>query len=64
VTRNPRRRPQLVEHEGKRQTLEQWAGEAGIKTATLYARLRKGWPMSATLSRLDLRRRDSYVAPH
>ena len=41
---------QLIEFQGKKQSLSEWAREKGISFSTLYGRLRKGWSVERMLS--------------
>ncbi len=41
---------QLIEFQGKKQSLSEWAREKGINFSTLYGRLRKGWSVERMLS--------------
>lgn len=43
------RRNRRVAHAGKEQTVTEWAREYGIPSATLFARLNKGWDMARAL---------------
>lgn len=43
---NNTRRCVFIEHRGKRQTVAQWSRETGIRTATLRARIRRGWTIA------------------
>lgn len=40
----------FIEHDGRRQTLTQWANEIGVKVGTLWWRHRRGWPPEAILT--------------
>ena len=40
----------LITYRGKTQTVTQWAKEIGIKRATLFGRLHKGWTEEKALS--------------
>lgn len=40
----------LIEHDGRRQTLAQWARETGVGRSTINARLVLGWPVERALS--------------
>jgi len=44
VQSNNRRNNVYIEWNGRRQTVDQWAREMGIRSHTLNTRLRKGWP--------------------
>jgi len=39
-----------IEHCGRRQTLTQWANEAGLRPGTLWHRIRAGWPAERALT--------------
>jgi len=45
-----RRSSRFITHEGKRQTLADWAEEVGMSISALHARLKNGWPVSLALS--------------
>ena len=45
-----RRDNRLHEHDGKTLTLEEWATETGIKRATLFTRLHRGWSLERALT--------------
>jgi hypothetical protein len=47
---NNRRNNRLITHEGKTQTMKQWAKEKGIPYNTLRARLNRGWPTDRALN--------------
>ena len=40
----------ILEHDGKRMCLAEWAEELGINHRTLRSRLQRGWTISETLS--------------
>jgi hypothetical protein len=42
----------FYEYDGRRQTISQWAREAGIKRQTLRGRLVAGWPMADALYKM------------
>lgn len=42
-------RPRLLTHNGKTQTLLEWAIEAGISKQLLHKRLKAGWAMAEAL---------------
>lgn len=46
---NNRRSNVFIEHEGRTQTIAEWASEFGIKRATLWARLNRGVPIEEAL---------------
>lgn len=41
---------QLIEHQGRTQTIREWAEEFGVKPATLRYRLKVGWNMERALT--------------
>lgn len=43
---NNRRNNRLITHDGKTQTIAQWADQTGIAAATISWRLQAGWPAS------------------
>jgi hypothetical protein len=43
------RRNHLVEHDGVRLTVGEWASRLGLKPSTLVQRLRRGWEVSRAL---------------
>ncbi len=46
-----RRDNRIIEHDGERKTLAEWAESAGMKTATLWARLEThGWSFAKAIS--------------
>ena len=45
------RKVNLIEHDGKAQSLGQWAKELGMPVPTLRARLRNGWTIEQALSK-------------
>lgn len=47
---NNRRSNRLIEHDGRTQTLQQWANETGVKRATIAHRLDSGWTEAKALS--------------
>ena len=47
---NNRRDNRILTHNGKIQTIAEWARELGIKYHTLYCRLKKGWSIEKSLS--------------
>ena len=47
---NNRRSSRFLEAFGKRQTLAQWSDETGIRTGTIWARLKSGWSVERTLT--------------
>ncbi len=51
---NNKRDNRPLEHDGRTMTLSQWAAETGLKMATIWARLRKGWKVSDALSTAPL----------
>lgn len=48
--RNNRRDSRLLTHEGKTQSIAQWAEELGFNYSTLYQRLKLGWTTSSALN--------------
>lgn len=40
----------MLEFQGRTQTISQWAEEIGLKKHTLYYRLKRGWPVQRALS--------------
>lgn len=40
----------LIEHNGQRRTLTQWARELGLGVSTIHCRLKRGWPVEKALS--------------
>lgn len=53
---NNHRRNVVIEYQGQRKTLTQWAEFLGIKVGTLWQRLRNGWTYERALSKHDYRR--------
>lgn len=47
---NNKRNNRILTFKGKSQTMTQWADETGIKVATIWARLNRGWSVEKTLS--------------
>lgn len=47
---NNRRNNHLIEYQGKKQNLTQWAKEYGIKAPTLRMRLKHGWSIEKSLT--------------
>jgi hypothetical protein len=54
-----RRNNHLLTHEGRTQTLAEWAEDMGIKPVTLCQRLRKGWSVEEALT-VPVKRRKPY----
>jgi hypothetical protein len=52
--RNSRQNVKLT-HNGQTMTIAEWADKLGIKHATLYGRIREGFPVEAALSTYDRR---------
>lgn len=52
---NNRSTSKFIEHNGKTQTIAQWADEVGIKMATLWARVNRGMPFEKAILNKDLR---------
>lgn len=50
VQANNTRANHLLEYEGEKKTLAQWARETNINAATINYRLRNGWPISEALT--------------
>ena len=42
--------PRLLTHDGKTQSVSDWARELGIRPDTLHQRLYKGWPIEKALA--------------
>lgn len=40
----------LIEHDGEKLGLSKWAKRAGIPASTIFARLKRGWPIEKALS--------------
>ena len=52
----------MLEHQGRRQTIVEWAQEIGIPPPTLYNRIRNGWPVARALTEPSgTMRRDSHL---
>ena len=49
---NNTRRNVFYEHDGKKQTISQWAEEVGIKQNTLLYRLARGWPFERAIKNI------------
>ena len=47
---NNRRTNVILEHNGKRQTMQQWCDELGLKIGTVQARLNRGWSVDRALT--------------
>lgn len=47
---NNRRSNRFIEHDGKRQTITQWANGAGVSVQVLSYRIKQGWAFGAALS--------------
>lgn len=50
---NNRRSSRLIEHNGRSMTLAQWSAETGVLYATLWRRLRAGWPFEKAIQPLN-----------
>ena len=48
---NNTRRNRLITYNGKKQTLQQWADEIGIKRQTIEKRLERGWSIENSLNK-------------
>jgi lambda repressor-like predicted transcriptional regulator len=59
---NNTRANRIIEHEGTRLTLAQWADKAGMSLQTFHGRLRRGWNMVDALSVSVLPWRSSELA--
>lgn len=53
---NNKRNSHFIEHQGRRQTIAQWARELGIKARTINRRASRSIPVDQILSTQDLRR--------
>jgi hypothetical protein len=47
---NNKRNNRILEHNGKKMTVSQWAREIGCKPYVVFSRLRCGWPVDRALS--------------
>lgn len=47
---NNRRSNVILEHAGKKQTMQQWCDELGLKIGTVWARLNRGWSTDKALT--------------
>lgn len=47
---NNRRTNVVLEHNGKKQTMQQWCDELNLKFGTVWARLNRGWDVSRALT--------------
>lgn len=47
---NNKRTNRRLTHSGRTQTLTQWAHELGMKSQTIEARMRRGWPVMKALT--------------
>jgi hypothetical protein len=47
---NNKRNNVILEFEGKRQTMQQWCDELGLKIGTVWARLNRGWSVDRALT--------------
>lgn len=47
---NNRRNNIVLEHNGKKQTMQQWCDELGLKIGTIWARLNRGWNVDRALT--------------
>ena len=50
VQANNTRANRLITAFGETKTMSEWAGETGIKSATIWARLKRGWSAEMTLT--------------
>jgi hypothetical protein len=41
---------QTVTHDGETHTIDEWATLRGMAPATLYARIKRGWPVARALA--------------
>jgi hypothetical protein len=48
---NNRKSNVVLEHNGKKQTMQQWSDELGLKVGTVWARLNRGWNISQALTK-------------
>jgi len=51
---NNTRRSHLITHNGQTMTVTAWAKSVGIKVNTLWARIKKGWPVERALERRNV----------
>ena len=47
---HPRRNASYLTHDGRTQTIREWAAETGVKRTTILARLKKGWTVARALT--------------
>lgn len=47
---NNRRSNVVLEFQGRKQTMQQWADESGLKIQTIWARLHRGWTIERAIS--------------
>lgn len=47
---NNRRSNVILEYQGRKQTMQQWSDETGLKIQTLWARLDRGWSVEKALT--------------
>lgn len=47
---NNRRSNVVLEYQGRKQTMQQWADESGVKIGTIWARLHRGWTVERAIS--------------
>ena len=47
---NNRRSNVILEYMGRKQTMQQWADESGLKIQTIWARLNRGWSVDRAIS--------------
>jgi hypothetical protein len=47
---NNRRSNVVLEYNGRKQTMQQWADESGLKIGTIWARLHRGWTVDRAIS--------------
>lgn len=47
---NNRRTNVILEHNGKKQTMQQWCDELDLKIGTVWARINRGWDVARALT--------------
>jgi hypothetical protein len=47
---NNRRSNVILEYQGRKQTMQQWSDEVGLKIQTVWARLKRGWTVERALT--------------
>lgn len=52
---NNRSSNRVIEYQGQRKTLAQWADLSGLRIGTLHARLKRGWPIDRALTNVKFR---------